>query len=179
MANQGDYGTYVNSTINFDVSQLHSVDVTKPEFKELLVRLYQNVNNIISALNKKDSGFYMLTENVCSQLFFSDPALSSTTQEYPINRQVFRKVINFGQLPNTATKTVAHGITFNNQYKLTRIYGAASATVGLNYIPLPYASPVLVNNIELRADANNVYVTTGNNRTNFDECYIVIEYIKS
>ena len=39
-------GAYVVTTNVWDVSQLYSIDVKSPEFQELLVRLYQNVNNI-------------------------------------------------------------------------------------------------------------------------------------
>lgn len=171
-------GMFVASTNVWDVTQLYTTDVTTPEFKELLVRLYQNINLISLALNLKDTGYYTLTEFVNGQAFFPNPTLSSTTAANPVFRQVFRKVINFGALPNTATKSVAHGITITNTFTFTRIYGAASDTTGMNYIPLPYASPVLANNIELNVDAINVNVTTGSNRTNFNECYIILEYIK-
>ena len=87
-------------------------------------------------------------------------------------------VVNFGQLPNTATTTVAHGIDFTTEYTLTRFYGAATDTTNRVYIPLPYASPTLANNIELSADATNVSITTGSDRTNFDTTYVILEYLK-
>lgn len=179
MANSTQYGAFVPNTFIWDVQQLQGIDLNSPEFRELLVRLYQNLGLMCDVLNIKDTGMYQVTEFVNGQLFFSNPANTSATAAAPALRQVLRKVINFGALPNTATKSVAHGITVNTSTTFTRIYGAASDTTGFNYIPLPYASPTDANEIELSVDATNVNVTTGSNRTNFNITYIILEYIKS
>ena len=169
-------GSYVITTNVWDVQQL-SDKAASPELKELLVRLYQNINNICNVINVKDTGYYDITQPIlCQQRYFPNPALG-TQEAYPISREVFRLVVNFGALPNTATTSVAHNISITGAYTFTRIYGASSDTTGRNYIPLPYASPVLANNIELNVDANNVNITTGSNRTNFTKTYVVLEYI--
>jgi hypothetical protein len=87
--------------------------------------------------------------------------------------------VNFGALPNTATKSVAHGITITTATTFTRIYATASDTSGSTYIPIPFSSPTLVSNIQITVDATNVNITTGSNRSNFNICYVVLEYIKS
>lgn len=176
--NGSNVGAFVPTTNVWDVGQLHDVDVTSPAFKELLVRLYQNINAIALALNIKDSGYYVTEEFVNGQVYFPNPSLSSQTSSKPVLRQVYRRVVNFGALPNTASKTVAHNLSITNGYTFTRIYGAASNTTGTTYIPLPYSSPVLANNIELSVDATNVTITTGSNRTSFTTTYVVLEYIK-
>jgi len=173
------YGSFIQTTQVWDVAQLQDVDVTSPEFKELMVRLYQQINNIAVVLNTKDTGQYQLSEFVNGQLYFSDPALNSSTALSPQDRQVLRKVINFGALPNAGTTAVAHGITCTVKTTFTRIYGAASDTAGKNYIPLPYASPIAADNIELKVDATNVTIITGSNRTNFTITYIVLEYLQT
>lgn len=177
MASAGDYGSYVPSTNIWDVSQIQSVEVTSPEFKELLIRLYQNVNAIALSLNIKDSGLYILQEFANGQGFFPNP--TATPEMQTTLRPVRRKVINFGQLPNAGTKSVAHGIVCNSSTTFTRIYGTASDTTGFNYIPLPYASPTLINNIELKVDATNVTIITGSNRSNFDTTFIILEYLQN
>lgn len=178
MAETRNYGAFIATTSLFDAGRIAQLDPKSEEFKQLLVKLYQTVNNISILLNLKDTGYYVLDEFINSQLFFPNPALSSTTAQAPTFRQVFRKVINFGQLPNTGTTVVAHGLAPTNAFTFTRIYGAASDTTGLNYIPLPYASPTPANNIELRVDNTNVIITTGSNRTNFNVTYVVLEFIK-
>jgi|SRR5579885_3473106 len=178
MANPTSVGAFVPTTNVWDVSQLYAVEVTSPEFKELLVRLYQNINNIANVLNIKDSGYYPLSEFVNGQLYFPNPALSSASSTYPACRPVWRLAVNFGALPNAATKSVAHGLTANSALTSTRVYAAASDTTGFNYIPIPYASNTAGNSIELNVDATNVNITTGSDRTNFTVCYVVFECLK-
>lgn len=173
------YGAFIQTTQVWDVAQLLDVDVTSPEFKELLVRLYQQINNIANILNIKDTGQYQLSEFVNGQLYFSNPALSSSTAQIANDRQVWRKVINFGALPNTGTKSVAHTISCTAVTTFTRIYACASDLTGKNYIPIPYASPTAANSIELKVDATNVTIITGSNRTNFTITYVVLEYLQS
>lgn len=172
-------GLFIPTSNVWDTAQIYSVDVNSPEFKELLVRLYQNINNIAISVNLRDAGYYNTQEFVNGQIFFPNPALSSASSTTPVFRQVYRKVINFGALPNTGTTSIAHGITVTPTTTFTRFYGASSDTAGNNYIPIPYASPVLANNIELNADATNVNITTGSNRTAFTVTYIVVEYLQT
>lgn len=172
------FGSFVPSTFIFDVGQLYQTDVTSPEFKELLVRLYQNVNLMAIALNTKDTGYYTTQEFVNGQLYFPNPAFNSSTQTSAAYRQVFRTTVNFGALPNAGTKSVPHNIQFNSGFTCTRIYGTASDTTGLSYIPLPFVDTA-GNNIELNVDATNVNITTTSNRTNYNVCYVVVEYIKN
>ncbi len=184
MARPGDYGSFIETTsIWDDIQQIQSIDVNSPEFKDLLVRLYQNVNTIAVVLNTKDSGYYDNSDEfVNGQVFFPDPTLTSATQIAPTFRQVFRKIVNFGPLPNgtiNPVKTAPHGIDPNSSFTFTRIYGAASDTTALTYIPLPYVN-IAGNEIELDVDATNVIITT----TAFDWSaytfvYIVLEYLKS
>lgn len=178
MANRNNYGAFLQTTNVWDPTEIYSTDVTSPAFKELLVRLYQNLNKMALITNVKDTGMYVDSEFVTGSQYFVNPSLNSTTAQHPTLRPVFRKVINFGALPNTATKSVAHGIAPTASFSFTRIYGCAT-NPSTSYIPLPYASSVLASNIELNADATNVNVITGSNRTAYTITYIILEYIKT
>ena len=178
MAQRGDFGSFIPTTNVWDVDEIHSTEVTSPAFKELLVRLYQNLNNQAFAINIKDSGYYYTSEFVNGQAFFPDPTLTSASTTTPTMRQVFRKVINFGALPNTGTTAVAHGITMTDAYTFTRIYGSATDTTAHEYLPLPYASSTAASNIELKVDGTNVTIITGSDRSAFNATYVVLEYLK-
>lgn len=172
-------GLFVGTTDVWDVTPIYQANIDNPELVELLVRLYQNLNNISIALNLKDSGIYFTTEQfVNGQIFFANPANTSATETAPAERQVFRVVINFGALPNNAAKSVAHNIQITSATTFTRLYAAASDTSGNAYIPIPYIDPA-GNNIALSANATNVTITTTSNRTNFTVCYVILEYIQS
>lgn len=146
-----------------------------PEQRDIKLRQY--FNQIALALNTKDSGIYDAVETITGQSFL--PLFSSDTQANVTYRTVFRKVIDFGTLPAAGTTSVAHNIPIgsNSSYSAIKIYGAAT-TPSSSFIPLPYASPTLANNIELNLDATNVNVTVGTNRSAYTRCFIIVEYIK-
>lgn len=170
-------GLFLPTTQIFDIQINDDGQIDQEGLKQLLIRLTQIVNDISIATNLKDTGYYALTEFVNGQVFFPNPALAVTVT--PVFRQVFRKVIDFGALPNAGTKSVAHGIAPTATFSFTRIYATASDTTGLTYIPIPYVSvAALINNVEINVDAVNVNITTGINRTNYNICYVILEYIK-
>lgn len=175
MTVQQNIGLFVPTTNIWDV--ITSID--DPGTRELLIRLYQNINNISQVVNLKDSGYYVPQEFINGQVFFPNPANNSDTSTAPNYRQVYRVAINFGPLPNTGTKSVPHKVTITTSTTFTRMYATASDPVGFNYIPIPYASNTAGASIELNADATNVNITTGSDRTNFTICYVVLEYIQT
>lgn len=179
MAEQNNYGSFVPTTSVWDVGPILEVDVTSPQFKELLVRMYQNLNLMSNVLNVKDTGYYNTLEYVCGQLYFPNQALGLNASLSGVFRQVFRTVIDFGALPNAGIKSVPHELIFNESTVFTRLYGTASDTTGLTYIPIPYSSAAAITgNIELSVDVTNVNITTGSDRTNYDTCVVVLEYLK-
>ncbi len=181
MANSTQFGAFVETNFIWDVQQLESVDVNSDEFKELLVRLYQNLSKMATVLNVKDTGFYQVTEVVNGQLYFSNPANNSSTIANPALRQVMRKVINYTTaLPNVAGAIgIPHLINCTAATTFTRIYAVTNDVTNKVYLPLPYASSVANDNIELSVDANNVNITVGKNRATFTITYIVLEYLQS
>lgn len=175
LVNQNISGSFVPTTFVLDVAQIQEVDIKSPQFKELLVRLYQNLNRMCLVLNTKEGGYYSLNQFVTGQQYF--PAAAATSLVNALYRPVTRKVINFGTLPNTGTTSVAHGINFMSGVSFTHIYGTSTDPVAFSSIPLPYASSVAADNIELKVDATNVTVITGSNRSAFTLTYIVLEFL--
>lgn len=171
-------GAYLPSTQVWDVSEIYQQQDIGTGLKELLVRMYQNLNNMATMVNNKETALYPLDEFVCGKKYFSNPTLTSASGQTPKLRQVFRKVVNFGTLPNAATKTVAHEINIDANTILTGCTGVSTDPVGLVLIPLPYIAP-LNDNIALWIDNTNVNIKTfATDRTNFTITLIVIEYLK-
>ena len=178
MADNNIYdGIFVPTTDIWDVAEIYDVEITSPEFKELLIRMYQNLNRMSLAINIKDSAWYDTNQFVNNQIFFPNPATSSFNSTNP-DRQVMRLVVNFGALPNTGTTSVAHGIVCTGITTFTRIYGVANDVTNKVYLPLPYASSTAANNIELNVDATNVNIITGSDRTAFTICYVILEFLQ-
>jgi hypothetical protein len=169
-------GSLIQTTFVWNAQEVQSLEINN-DLKRLLVQLYTNLNNVVLAINAKDTGLYVTEEFLTGQQFFSNPSLNSTTTQNPEPRQTFRKVINFGNLPNAGSKSVPHNINIITGYSFTRIYGCATLPTS-SFIPLPYASTVLNENISLSLDATNVTITTGIDRTLYTTCYVVVEFIK-
>ena len=92
-------------------------------------------------------------------------------------KPLYRKVINFGQLPNATSKSVAHGIS--NLKHIVKMEGVASASGGNLFIPIPNVDTSTTYNINLYANASNVVIKTSSDRTSMTICYVIIEYIKN
>jgi hypothetical protein len=176
--NSNNYGAFIPTTQVWDVSEIYQTEVTSPAFKELLVRLYQNLNNISMNLNIKSSGFYHTDEFVTGDQF-PPSSIDSANQSSVNQRQVYRKLINFGALPNTGIKSVVHGLTITPSISFTRIYGASSDSAGLLYLPLPYASATAADVIELWVDATNVNILTTSDQSAYTITYVILEYLKN
>jgi hypothetical protein len=139
------------------------------------VKIWQYLNQIAAATNSKDSGLYNNLDTISGQQFLPIfNANGNTNLEY---RDVIRKVIDFGALPNAGAKSVAHGINVaNTNFSVTRVYAAATQP-GNSWIPIPFASPTLNLNISLELTATNITITTGINRTAYTRCFVIVEYI--
>lgn len=89
-------------------------------------------------------------------------------------KPIYRKVVDFGALPNATTKNVAHGV--NNIGDITHIYGVAHSPAKMT-IPLPYArsTPII-----LYATQDDVAIEISNgDYIDFTRSEITIEYTKT
>lgn len=127
---------------------------------------------IANSVNGKESALYTLVESSTFQQYFTP----NNPQKF---RNVYRKVIDFGALPNAATKDVSHGIVFDTNSTMTRIYGASTDPTGVQFIPLPFAYPIAANNVAMFCTSTVIRVITGINYSNFTRTTIVVEYTKN
>ena len=98
----------------------------------------------------------------------------TTTNKTWINGEtIYRKVINFGALPNSTTKTVSHGLT--GTYTIVDFRGVAKTTD--SQFPLPYLNRYSAS-VSAEIYQGNVYVVSGSNVSNYS-AYFILEYIKA
>jgi len=127
---------------------------------------YVNANAI--ATNARDIGIYNLKEIIIGQKYFS-----SDPQKF---KDIYRIVIDTGQLPNAALKTVAHNINgINANWYFTRIYGTSSSAFPI-FIPIPNAGPTYP--IEVWVDSTNINLNTSVDLSSFTKSIIVLEFYK-
>lgn len=89
---------------------------------------------------------------------------------------IYRKVINFGALPNNALKTVAHGISNLNQ--VIRIYGYTKNVSTNTTVALP-GTPGTATNVPIYVNNNGLNVQSAVNLSVYTETFLVLEYTKT
>lgn len=153
--------------IEFDIS-------TTKDAKDVQQLIAKRERLTAQLLNIKENAIYDLVENQTGQKWFS----TTVPPQPKIYRYGYRMVINIGALPNTGTKTVAHGIPVGATYIFTHIYGCAT-NPATKFAPLPYVNvAVPADGVELWADATNVYVKTTTANWIAYSAYAVLEYLK-
>lgn len=93
-------------------------------------------------------------------------------------KAIYRKTINFGNLPNNSTKNVAHGVSGLSQLvKIDAIMNRPGANGG--FYPLPFVSKSAANDqVEISVNDTNVSIATN---IDWSSCtaYVTIYYTKS
>ena len=155
-----------SNSLSFQLPENISFSKDPEQFHNQFTNMYYRM---AKASNNKDIGSYETTELINGQQFFG-----ATPQT---KRSIYRKVIEFGALPNAALKSVAHnisGLTANSM--VTRIYGMAREPTGIIFIPIPNSGPTYP--LQLYVDATNISISTTVNLSTFTYCIVVMEYYK-
>jgi hypothetical protein len=89
-------------------------------------------------------------------------------------KEIYRKVISMGALPNNTTKNTAHGITgMTAVISLTGV-----ATNGTIWRSLPYPDATLTDVVELDIGATNVTLRSTGDQSAFTSSFAIVEYTK-
>ena len=93
-------------------------------------------------------------------------------------KPIYRKVVNFGALPNATTNVVSFDNI--NADTFVKIEGIAMGNTG-NAITIPFAdTSSATQSITIFASSSSVSINTGaTNRSDYTKCYITLEYTKT
>lgn len=155
-----------NREFNQQIPLYNSLPEQWEEAHKALVDKLQLMGN---AINNRETVWVVEEETLTGKLF-----IEGASGEF---RNIFRKAINIGTLPNNTTLSVAHGITIDANFTLLQVYGGGSDPVGLNSIPLPFVSSAGAA-IEVNIDANNINIVTTGNYSAYTSSYVIVEYIR-
>lgn len=120
-------------------------------------------------INLREIAVYQTSEQQTGQQWYNSTNIQ-------IVRYGFRKIVTFGALAAGSTNTIPHNISDITQFTL--ISGAAITTTGTMQVPLPFVSVVANSNIELRADATNIYLNLGAAGFSLSSGFVILEYLK-
>ncbi len=165
------------------------------DFEEVKDEISERHRLIADQVNAREVALYEpTTETFPTKVLTGQRYWGLTAAGVIDNRQkryTYRSVVDFGSLPDTATKSVAHGIpvaaaavgppaTVGTQF--TRIHAVANHPT--NTDPLPKAiqlnfvdTAAGADDIELQITDTNVVITTASGAfAGFDQCYVTLEY---
>lgn len=90
-------------------------------------------------------------------------------------KEIYRKVISTGALPNATTKNVGHGITSLG----TVISMRGMADNATLQRPLPYADATLTDVVELDCSDTNVTLRSTGDQSAYVASHVIVEYTKT
>lgn len=96
-----------------------------------------------------------------------------TKQKWIDDKPIYRKVFDFGTLPNVATKSLNHNLTFDNIIKAWGFATDGSA----NWLPLPWVHTTTYM-VQLWVTSTQIRVSTANIMASYSASWIVLEYTK-
>lgn len=168
-------GLFVSSNVLSSVN-IYKFNLNSKEFKDFLVKLSDLLSKLTTIVNLKTSGLHPLSEFITGETYF--PGSGPVTRNIE-SRPVTCMTINFGALPDTNTKSVAHGITFDANTTFVESSIMSTSTSLLKSISIPHASATAIDIVEFNIDNTNVSIKTGKDMTDYDKTIIVLKYISN
>lgn len=136
--------------------------------------LVEHLKKISNAVNIREIGWFLDEELLSGKTLF--PGMNVQGNESPLqNRQILRQCYNFGALPNTTTKSIAHNVTVDANFTLIALYAGAYDPVHFIGLSIPFASTAGVP-VQIDMDVANINIHTLGNFSNYSNTIIVMEY---
>ena len=102
---------------------------------------------------------------------------TKTNKVWVDGKPIYRKVVNFGSLPNTTTKTVSHGLSVSTT-RFISVTGTAYDSNGNTFLlPSPRDTVALSIYMNLTSDGK-IAIQAGSDRSSFN-AYVILEYTKN
>ncbi len=140
--------------------------------------LAEQLKKISNAINIRTIGWLLDEELLSGQQFIPSNPTALIQGTAPQFRSVLRKVVDFGALPNAGLKQVPHGVTFDSNFTLIRLFASATDPTALTAISIDHAALILNQNINIFLDSTNINITTAFNFSTYTRCFVFIEYIQ-
>lgn len=174
--------TYENKVKINDNSNIPAVnkgrDVDWNEIKSVVNENDDNVGDLslLNTINK--SSIVSAINEIVDKSVFS--TVEKIIGKWIDGKLIYRKVVNFGALPNTSEKNVPHNISnFNFATKIDGIaYNSDGRTFPLPAVSFGISSGNITPSIYVFADRTNITIGTGVDRSAYNG-YVIIEYTKT
>lgn len=133
---------------------------------------YDNTTSGLTSTNVQDS-----IDEIVQFVSYSTSEID-TGKKWIDTKQVYQKVIDFGALPDSTTKTVAHGISTIETLINTSIIG--NNTTSHDRIIVPTGGNIVITNQGMKViiDNTNINITSYIDYSDYNSCYVILEYTK-
>lgn len=156
-------------------SYLPVYDVVPEKWEDARAFIIEQMKKISIAVNIREIGWFLDEELLSGKAFIPGTNTGGSSQQY---RQVLRKVIDFGTLPNAGTKSVQHGIIFDDNFTLIQMFASATNPTTHFALPIPYVEQTPGQSIQIYMDATNINIVTAFNFSGYTRCFVVVEYMQ-
>lgn len=130
----------------------------------------------LTNFKKEADKVYATKEEARERYVVGEEILIGEWVENGVTYNLFRKVVDCGEMPNAGSKTVPHGIT--NFYRIVHIFGSINKSDNSNTLPLPFAATSANYNIYIAVGKNNITLQPGSDRTGY-LATVVIEFARA
>ena len=170
----------------------HSIDLLEDSVEDLEARpsgggtaadiSYDNTTSHLTADDVQEA----IDELVADMPTLNDYGIKYSATEHQVGygltgEPIYQKTVNFGALPNAATKKTAHSID-----NLAIVYGIEAVAYHIGdsssiFLPIPQgvSQSSAAGTISLSIDLSDVTITAGTNVSTYDNCYVTITYSKT
>lgn len=105
---------------------------------------------------------------------------TKTNKVWIDGKPIYRKVINFGALPNNTTKSVAHNISNMETVVSANLIGYYNLSQGGNCVVMPYIGSDFAHSVGFYLNGTYVYCKSGTSLSaSYPNSYATIEYTKT
>ena len=127
----------------------------------------EKVLNNITSVNEK------AMKEIAKEVYSTEEQVVGTWVD---GKPIYRKVIDFGALPNSTLKQVPHGIS-----DIDAIVSLNGVTFAKNKTatPIPYVYTDSINTVSLFLEGTNVCIQTFGDKTSYINTYVTLEYTKT
>jgi hypothetical protein len=152
-------------------------DVVPAQWEQARPIIVEQLKRLANAVNLREIGWFLDEELLSGKAFIPGVNNTSAGQTGQNFRSVFRKVIDFGALPDNTSKSVPHGIVVDANFSLTDFFGVSVDPLVPQGLPIPYVSVAgLI--VQLDINSTNIIITTNSAFSRFTRTYITVEYIQ-
>jgi len=133
--------------------------------KELLRNVFRKTNELVYIINTKDTAIYNDEEFFTSQQWYFG-------QDQGEQKMIYRKVIDFGALPNAGVKSVAHNLPVNASWDFIKATIKAFDPIAVQWI-------VDDPGLEMTIGTAAISIETTIDYSDFTQCQVILEYTKA